>query len=126
MARQNRAFCLGHRKTEKASGPLWIGPLCDSDIASRLTEEKAEQICGLDLQEMPTDWDQQRLNLVLREIRRSVRHIADAAPLLSQDHLLIPMDVFAKKSGRWTSEYQKINCYFYKQMDLAKLMRALS
>lgn len=87
-------------KTEKASGPLWIGPLCDSDIASRLTEEKAEQICGLNLKEMPTDWDQQRLNLVLREIRRSVRHIADAAPLLSQDHLLIPMDVFAKKSGR--------------------------
>ena len=87
-------------KTEKASGPLWIGPIFDSDIASRLTEEKAEQICGPDLEEMPTDWDQQRLNLALREIRRSVRHIADAAPLLSQEHLLIPMDVFAKKSGR--------------------------
>ena len=87
-------------KTEKASGPLWIGPIFNSDIASRLTEEKAEQICGPDFEEMPADWDQQRLNLALREIRRSVRHIADAAPLLSQEHLLIPMDVFAKKSGR--------------------------
>ena len=83
---------------EQSSGPMWIGPIWDEAICSRLTEEAAVESClakdndikrgiGLGL-----EWSEADQLYAEREIRRSVRHISDAAPLLSADHLLLAFD----------------------------------
>ena len=53
-------------KSELCSGPLWIGPLCDAEIAGRITEEKALQLCGADEEVMPEYWTDNDLELSRR------------------------------------------------------------
>ncbi len=83
---------------EHASGPMWIGPLWNEEICSRLTEENAVKTClakPSDIERGSThgvEWTEADQLYAEREIRRSVRHIALAAPLLSGDHLLLAFD----------------------------------
>ena len=77
----------------------------DKDIASRITEEKALEVC------MPNDedialamskgltWTKQDSEYAAREIRRSVRHIASSANLLSTEHLLLSLDAMPRLAG---------------------------
>ena len=83
---------------ERSSGPMWIGPLWNEEVCSRLTEEHAVGTClatSADLQRgmnLGLKWTDEDQLYAEREIRRSVRHIAQAAPLLSREHLLLPFD----------------------------------
>ena len=83
---------------EHASGPMWIGPLWNEDICSRMTEDKAVETClatSSDIERgaaLGLEWTEADQLYAEREIRRSVRHIAQAAPLLSRDHLLLAFD----------------------------------
>ena len=83
---------------EQASGPLWIGPLWNGEICSRLTEEYAVQTCLAQPSDIERgvnnglEWTDSDQVYAEREIRRSVRHIAQAAPLLSGEHLLLAYD----------------------------------
>ena len=87
---------------EKASGPMWIGPLWNGEICSRLTEDHAVATClarVLDIEKGAKhglQWSEDDHVYAEREIRRSVRHIADAAPLLSSEHLLLPFDLLPR------------------------------
>ena len=86
---------------ERASGPMWIGPLWNEEITGRMTEDHAVNCC------LPTDNDMKSGNerglewseldqvYAERELRRSVRYISDASPLLSSEHLLLPYDQIA-------------------------------
>ena len=90
---------------ENASGPMWIGPLWDAEIAGRMSEEKAIQMCSPSpdqLQLMRATglvWNDEDIEYSQRELRRSVRYIADAADLMSRDHLLINLDSLPKWAG---------------------------
>ena len=90
---------------ENASGPMWIGPLWDAKIAGRMSEEKAIQMCSPSpdqLQLMRATglvWNDEDIEYSQRELRRSVRYIADAADLMSRDHLLINLDSLPKWAG---------------------------
>jgi tRNA (guanine26-N2/guanine27-N2)-dimethyltransferase len=96
---RDAAATLSLEKVEPCSGPLWIGPLCDAKIASRMTEEKALELCGADEGIMPEYWTSNDLELSRREIIRSVRFIADSADLMSRDHLFMPIDLLPRLAG---------------------------
>ena len=92
-------------QVEQASGPMWTGPLWDQTIAGRLTEERAVALC------FPTDellaqhralglvWSDEDTEYAKRELRRSVRYIADAADLMAREHTLYHMDDLPNMAG---------------------------
>lgn len=88
----------GPNEIEKASGPMWIGPLWNEEICSRLTEDYAVETCLAGASDVERgaqkglEWSEADQVYAEREIRRSVRHIANAAPLMSSEHLLLPFD----------------------------------
>ena len=90
---------------ENASGPMWIGPLWDAEIAGRITEQRAIEMCSpseAQLQQMRASglvWNDEDIEYSQRELRRSVRYIADAADLMSRDHLMINLDSLPKWAG---------------------------
>ena len=96
---RDEAATLSLEKSELCSGPLWIGPLCDAEIAGRITEEKALQLCGADEEIMPEYWTDNDLELSHREIIRSVKFISDSADLMSRGHLFMPIDMLPKLAG---------------------------
>ena len=63
-----------------------------------MTEERAVETClatSRDIERgaaLGLEWTEADQLYAEREIRRSVRHIAQAAPLLSRDHLLLAFD----------------------------------
>ena len=83
---------------KRSSGPMWIGPIWNQEICSRLPEDYAVETCLAktgDIERgraLGLEWSDADHLYAEREIRRSVRHIADAAPLLSGDHLLLAFD----------------------------------
>ncbi len=83
---------------EQASGPMWIGPIWNEEICSRLTEENAVATClakTTDLEQgaaFGLEWSDGDQLYAEREIRRSVRHISNAASLMSTNHLLLAFD----------------------------------
>ena len=83
---------------KQSSGPMWIGPIWNQEICSRLTEDYAVETCLAKTDDIERgkalglEWSDADHLYAEREIRRSVRHIADAAPLLSGDHLLLAFD----------------------------------
>lgn len=92
-------------QVKRGSGPLWIGPLWDKKIASRMTEEKAIELCQPDSNEVDyfisqgLTWDEQDIEYSTRELRRSVRYISQAADLMSREHLLLNLDSLPKWAG---------------------------
>lgn len=92
-------------QVKRGSGPLWIGPLWNKEIASRMTEEKAIQLCQPDSNEVDTyiaqglTWDEHDVEYSARELRRSVRYISQAADLMSREHLLLNLDSLPKWAG---------------------------
>jgi tRNA G26 N,N-dimethylase Trm1 len=88
-----------------ASGPMWIGPMWHHGIASRMTEERALELCHPTEDEIQShraqglQWSDEDTNHSARELRRSVRYIADAAELMSREHLLLNLDALPRLAG---------------------------
>tara|TARA_Y100001935_G_C17307572_1_gene513380 strand:- start:994 stop:2337 length:1344 start_codon:yes stop_codon:yes gene_type:complete len=92
-------------QVKQCSGPLWTGALMDRDIAGRMTEQSAIETC------LPSDedltrliaigleWHEKDIEYATREMARSVKHIADAADLLSREHLLLSLDAMPRLAG---------------------------
>ena len=74
------------------SGPMWTGPIFDAEIASRMTVEKAIELCAGRPEDMPDDWSEHDIEHSKRELERTVRHISQSAQLLGGDHLLVATD----------------------------------
>ena len=89
----------------QSSGPMWIGPLWNNEICSRLTEENAVSTCLAQLSDLERgsiiglEWSEADQLYAEREIRRSVRYIAQAASLLSSEHLLLAFDQLPRFAG---------------------------
>ena len=90
---------------KSASGPLWIGPLMDKEIAGRLTEECAIQTClptSDELEELIAKglaWSDKDVEYATREMIRSVKHISSAADLLSRQHMLLSLNSMPRLAG---------------------------
>jgi tRNA G26 N,N-dimethylase Trm1 len=78
---------------------MWTGPIFDANIAGRMTAEKAIALCSGKGEDLPEDWDDIDIEHSKREIERTVRHIAESAELLSQEHLLIAVDELGIAAG---------------------------
>jgi len=76
----------------KYSGPMWTGPIFDSDIASRITKQKAIELCSGKTEDYPDDWTDLDIEHSRREIERSVVHISESAELLAKEHLLVAVN----------------------------------
>ncbi len=103
-------------EVERASGPLWIGPLWNRDIAGRMTQERAVAMCSpseselLTLREAGLVWSEADQEYAQRELRRSVRYIAEAADLMSKEHTLYHMDDLPNMAG--TGQAPKMEVLF--------------
>ena len=92
-------------EVERGSGPMWVGPLWSKDIAGRMTEERALALCSPSIDEIEVaktaglEWDEADQEYSQREVRRSVRYIADAADLMSREHLLLHIDDLPNMAG---------------------------
>ena len=88
-----------------ASGPLWIGPLMDKEIAGRLTEKYAIDTCLPTKPELAEliakglEWSEKDVEYATREMIRSVKHISAAADLLSRNHLLLSLNSMPRLAG---------------------------
>ena len=106
----------GPDQIERASGPMWTGPLWDKTIAGRLTEDRAVDLCFPDegrLEHHRTvglEWSDDDSEYAKREVRRSVRYIADAADLMSRNHTLYHMDDLPNMAG--TGQAPKMEALF--------------
>ena len=103
-------------EVERASGPLWIGPLWDCDIAGRMTQERAVAVCSPSESELHAHraaglvWSDADQEYAQRELRRSVRYIAEAADLMSREHTLYHMDDLPNMAG--TGQAPKMEALF--------------
>ena len=100
----------------RSSGPMWVGPLWDAEIAGRMTETKVLQTC-FPSEEMLTahramglEWSEADSEYAQRELRRSVRYIAGAADLMSREHTLYHMDDLPNMAG--TGQAPKMEALF--------------
>ena len=93
------------KQIKNSSGPLWTGPLMDRDIAGRMTVENAIQTCLPSEKELEKltdgglEWFEKDVEYAAREMVRSVKHIADAADLLSREHLLLSLNAMPRLAG---------------------------
>ena len=78
---------------------MWTGPIFDSDIAGRMTVERAIELCAGRDDDFPLDWNNTDVEHSQREIERSVRHLSESAELLSQEHLLVAVDDLGIAAG---------------------------
>ena len=89
----------------RGSGPMWIGPLWDREIAGRMTEEQVLKLCrstGQELMEAKAHglvWDDDDSKYAARELVRSVKYISQAADLMSREHTLYHMDDLPNMAG---------------------------
>ena len=99
-----------------ASGPMWIGPLWNREIAGRMTEERAIEVCSPSESELERhrnnglEWSEDDREYAQRELRRSVRYIAEAADLMSREHTLYHMDDLPNMAG--TGQAPKMEALF--------------
>ena len=100
----------------RSSGPLWVGPLWDAEIAGRMTETKALETCFPSEEavaahrKMGLEWSEADSEYAQRELRRSVRYIAEAADLMSREHTLYHMDDLPNMAG--TGQAPKMEALF--------------
>ena len=85
-----------------ASGPMWIGPMWHKEIAGRMTEERALELCHPNPEDIEKGrnaglvWGDDDIEHSAREVRRGVRYIAEAADLMSRNHLLLSLDALPR------------------------------
>ena len=90
---------------DRASGPMWIGPLWNKEITQRITEQRALELCFPSPEEYRAaknyglDWKDNDLEYAKREIIRSVKHISNASDIMSREHLLVNLDSLPKWSN---------------------------
>jgi len=103
-------------EVERGSGPLWVGPLWNAQIAGRMTEERVLAVCSPSTEELNVAkergliWEERDSEYAARELRRSVRYISEAAVLMGKDHVLYHMDDLPNMAG--TGQAPKMEALF--------------
>ena len=82
------------RKDKRISGPLWIGPIGDSEVMSSFTEEEALSLCTNGFEEENLlSWSEGDFELEKRSILRSIRYIEDEAEVADCQQLILTDDL---------------------------------
>ena len=103
-------------QVKRGSGPLWIGPLWNRDIAGRMTEARVLEVCNPSEEALNAAkahglvWDDDDRKYAERELIRSVRYISQAADLMSRNHTLYHMDDLPNMAG--TGQAPKMETLF--------------
>jgi tRNA G26 N,N-dimethylase Trm1 len=75
------------------------------EVAGRMTEERALELCHSKQEDIKRGrefgliWNEEDIEYSSREVRRGVRYIAEAADLMSRDHLLLSLDALPRLCG---------------------------
>ena len=109
MRTENGSYRFIHHPSEseieRCSGPMWIGPLWNSDITSRLTEDRVLALCSPTPEDVKSasalglEWSDEDAEHAQRELRRSVRHIAEASEVMGRPHQIYHMDSLPNMAG---------------------------
>ncbi|MED5231697.1 MAG: hypothetical protein VYB30_04945 [Candidatus Thermoplasmatota archaeon] len=77
------------REDSRVSGPMWIGPMGDSETMASMTEERVLQMCSSTYQEGDVaGWSEKDFEAERRRVVRAIRHIAEEATSISGHHLI--------------------------------------
>jgi len=82
------------RSDKRVSGPMWIGPVGQSDAMTSMTEERALELCGPSaIENDPVGWTKSDFERELRNVARSVRHLSAEALVIDAPHLILVDDL---------------------------------
>ena len=82
------------RSDKRISGPMWIGPVGQSDAMASMTEERALELCGPNsIEDDPAGWSDRDFERERRRVARSVRHISEEAMVIDAHHLILVDDL---------------------------------
>ncbi len=78
------------RTDKRVSGPLWTGPLGDTDAMASMSEDRAIEMCAPEYDENDAlGWSERDCESEKRSIVRSVRHISEEAAVIDAPHLIL-------------------------------------
>jgi len=79
-----------NRSDKRISGPMWIGPVGQTEAMASMTEERALELCGPSATEDdPVGWSERDFEYERRKVVRSVRHISEEAGVIDAPHLIL-------------------------------------
>ncbi len=82
------------RSDKRISGPMWIGPVGQSDAMASMTEARALALCGpISIEDDPAGWSDRDFKRERRRVARSVRHISEEAMVIDAHHLILVDDL---------------------------------
>lgn len=83
-----------NRKDRRISGPLWIGPLGDSNVMASFTEEEVISICTKEFDSKnPMNWGEREHELEKRKIIRSIKNIRNESEIIEGGSLILTDDL---------------------------------
>tara|TARA_B100000029_G_scaffold134958_1_gene129350 strand:- start:23568 stop:24578 length:1011 start_codon:yes stop_codon:yes gene_type:complete len=82
------------RTDNRVSGPLWTGPIGDTDAMLSMSEERAIEICSPEYDDDDVlGWSKRECESERRSVVRSVRHISGEASVIDATHLILVDDL---------------------------------
>ncbi|MEC8997879.1 MAG: hypothetical protein VX909_01345, partial [Candidatus Thermoplasmatota archaeon] len=78
------------RSDKRISGPMWIGPVGQTEAMASMTEERALNLCGPSaIEDDPVGWTERDFEYERRRVTRSVRHISGESGVIDAPHLIL-------------------------------------
>jgi tRNA (guanine26-N2/guanine27-N2)-dimethyltransferase len=82
------------RKDKRVSGPLWVGPIGNSEVMSSFTEEQAISMCTKKFEkDNLLSWVERDFELQKRKVLRSIRYIEQEAEVADCGNLILTDDL---------------------------------
>ena len=82
------------RRDKRISGPLWIGPMGESEVMASFTEDEAISLCTTNFEEGNLlSWTEKDFQLEKRKVLRSIRYIEQEAEVADCMSLILTDDL---------------------------------
>ena len=78
------------RSDKRISGPMWTGPVGQTEAMASMTEERALNLCGPSaIEDDPVGWTERDFEYERRRVARSIRHISEESGVIDAPHLIL-------------------------------------
>ena len=78
------------RSDKRISGPMWTGPMGQTEAMASMTEERALNLCGPSaIEDDPVGWTERDFEYERRRVARSIRHISEESGVIDAPHLIL-------------------------------------
>ena len=78
------------RSDKRISGPMWTGPMGQTEAMASMTEERALNLCGPSaIEDDPVGWTARDFEYERRRVVRSIRHISEESGVIDAPHLIL-------------------------------------